>query len=149
MSLKNNQTFPGVRGLGWQEWLRSRKLSTCPLTPSSILRQGLGPLETGENLGGSRGSWRSSGASAQVGPGFWPSSLLALALFGQIIAGARCPVRLVGAPPRPGQALTSPHQAAAHLQDVHLLLGGRGCWCPLLPSISHGPFTLSSLCPSC
>lgn len=55
MSLKNNQTFPRVRGLGWQEWLRSRKLSTCPLTPSPILRQGLGPLEAGENLGGSTG----------------------------------------------------------------------------------------------
>lgn len=64
MSLKNNQTFPGVRGLACQEWLRSRKLSTCPLTPSSILRQSLGPLEAGENLGGSTVDRASAGQLA-------------------------------------------------------------------------------------
>lgn len=73
MSLKNNQTFPGVRGLACQEWLRSRKLSTCPLTPSSILRQSLGPWrqertwEGAQWIGPRRGSWHSSGAPAQVG----------------------------------------------------------------------------------
>lgn len=114
MSLKNNQTSPGVRGPACQEWLRSRKLSACPLGPHRPSRgRGWAPRRQEGTREGARcvwprrGSWPSSGAS-----GSRPSPLLALALFGQITPGARW---LVG----PGQALTPP-QTAAHLQGVRL-----------------------------
>lgn len=82
MSLKNNQTFPGVRGLGCQEWLRSRKLSTCPLTPSSILRLSLGPgvrREPGREYGAA-GTLQEPLLRLALGSG----PLLALALFGRL-----------------------------------------------------------------
>lgn len=59
MSLKNNQTLPRGSEWGVPGWSRSSRLSTCPLTPSSIPRNSLGYL-----AGGGGGECRGSG---QVG----------------------------------------------------------------------------------
>lgn len=68
MSLKEQPNFPGARGSGCQEWLRSSRLSTRPLAPSSVLRPSLGPLEAGEKQGGSAVGLAQAGQPALRGP---------------------------------------------------------------------------------
>lgn len=59
MSLKNNQTLPRGSEWGVPGWSRSSRLSTCPLTPSSVPRHSLGYLAVGAGSAGGLAWWGS------------------------------------------------------------------------------------------